>query len=236
MTCRMGTEAARQAVDAPRRAALHTKGDQAMENATFDRLVRGIGARVAGRLGRGAAAQDATPADGSASPGSCPATTPEQNAEIARRWYEAAWDKHDAKLFDELLADDIILHFPSRPGFAYPATLPPHNAADVQRLQAWLAAFPDLHVVVDDLIAQGDRVAARTTWSGTQVGPIQVLGAPATARRMQVQAMTMLRFRCGQIAEQWVSLDDLTMLRQLGVITDDELATAGAPTVATPTA
>jgi len=72
------------------------------------------------------------------------------------------------------------------------------------------------------------------TWSGTQQGPLKDLGVPATGRPTQWQAIVILRMQCGQIAEQWIASDDLTMLEQLGSITADELKTAGPPDVATP--
>ena len=59
-------------------------------------------------------------------------------------------------------------------------------------------------------------------------------GAPATGRHMTRESIVIWRVECGQIVENWIVQDNLTMLRQLGIITDDELATVGTPTVATP--
>ena len=71
-------------------------------------------------------------------------------------------------------------------------------------------------------------------WSGTQEGPFPQWDAPATGRPMARESLVVWRVECGQLAENWIVQDNLTMLRQLGIITDDELATAGTPTVATP--
>ena len=83
-------------------------------------------------------------------------------------------------------------------------------------------------------MAEGDRVAARMTWSGTQADPLEAWNAPNTGRHMDVEAWTFIRVACGKIAQEWVLPDNVTLLRQLGIITDDELADAGTPTVATP--
>jgi hypothetical protein len=74
----------------------------------------------------------------------------------------------------------------------------------------------------------------RTTWTGTQADDLELWGASDTGRRMERAGIGFVRVTCGQIAEAWFVQDNLTMLRQLGIITDDELATAGTPTVATP--
>jgi hypothetical protein len=58
--------------------------------------------------------------------------------------------------------------------------------------------------------------------------------APVTGQAMERESITIYRVACGQIAENWIVQDNLTMLRQLGIITDDELADARTPTVATP--
>jgi predicted ester cyclase len=74
----------------------------------------------------------------------------------------------------------------------------------------------------------------RTTFAGTQADPIENLGAPNTGRPMAREVWVFARVACGQVAEVWVLVDNLTMLRQLGIISDEELRDAGTPTVATP--
>ena len=94
--------------------------------------------------------------------------------------------------------------------------------------------FPDLQVTVEALIAEGDMVSVRMTWSGTQRDPLGAYGAPATGRPMEQEHWAFARVVCGKIGEVWVLPDNLTMLRQLGIISDEELRDAGTPTVATP--
>ena len=94
--------------------------------------------------------------------------------------------------------------------------------------------FPDLRVTIEELVADGDRVAVRVTQAGTQADPLEAWNSPNTGRRMERAVWAFSHVACGRIAEEWVFFDNLTMLRHLGIITDEELADAGTPTVATP--
>lgn len=85
------------------------------------------------------------------------------------------------------------------------------------RLERLRDAIPDLHMQVEDVIAEGDRVAYRATLTGTHRG--ELLGIPATNRSFSAQQMHFLRIEGGRAAEHWATRDDLGMLVQLGVIT-----------------
>ena len=111
----------------------------------------------------------------------------------------------------------------------------PGTADDVARVEAYLAIFPDVRITFEDLYSAGDTVISSQVWTGTQEGPFPQWGAPATGRRMSRESIVIWRVECGLIAENWIVQDNLTVLRQLGIITDEELATVGTPTVATPT-
>jgi len=90
------------------------------------------------------------------------------------------------------------------------------------------------HVLRGSTLGCGDTVITKQVWTGTQEGAFPEWGAPATGRRMSRESIVIWRVECGQIMENWIVQDNLTMLRQLGIITDEELATVGTPTVATP--
>ena len=77
-------------------------------------------------------------------------------------------------------------------------------------------AFPDLHYDTEELIAEDDKVVARTTMRGTHTGPF--LGIPPTGRRFEQQQIHILRFVDGKAVEHRAVRDDLGMLQQLGVI------------------
>ena len=187
-------------------------------------LALGLGGAMGGAWGAPAGTQ-ATPTT------ACQDSTPEQNAELVRRYFEEVYNNRNLDLVDELLADDF-----GRSNAANPHENEPGNDDDVRRVQAWLDAFPDLQITIDDLFADGDRVAVRSTWTGTQRGPLPQYGAPATDRYAEWEATIVYRVECGELQENWVTMDFLTLFRQLGIIVDDELADADPPTVATPAA
>lgn len=172
------------------------------------------------------AARQASPTAGAP----CPVTSAEENAALVRRYYEEAYNERNPALAHELLADQFVRHNAGAPH----RDQAHGNADDVARIEAWLTAFPDLHVTIEKLIATEDTVVVWNIWRGAQDGPLPQWDAPATGRAMERESIIIYGVACGQLAENWIVQDNLTMLRQLGIITDDELATVGAPTVATP--
>jgi predicted ester cyclase len=77
-------------------------------------------------------------------------------------------------------------------------------------------AFPDLHVTIEDLIAEGDKVVGRNLVTGTHQG--EYMGLPPTARSITYSEIMIFRFVNGRIAETWGVVDVFSQLRQLGVI------------------
>ena len=95
------------------------------------------------------------------------------------------------------------------------------------------ADFPDLTLTTQVLLAQDDLVATYLTWNGTQEGAMEYLGAPATGQHADWAGIIINRIECGKIAELWAVQDQLDMLMDLGVITEEELQSAES--MATPT-
>jgi predicted ester cyclase len=81
---------------------------------------------------------------------------------------------------------------------------------------ALLAAFPDARFPVDDVVAEGDRVAVRHRLVGTHGGPFE--GLPPTGRTVEIGAIVLLRFEGGRVAEGWLSADLLGLMQQIGAI------------------
>jgi predicted ester cyclase len=80
-----------------------------------------------------------------------------------------------------------------------------------------LAAFPDWHMTVEDLIAGGDKTVARVTVTGTHKG--EFMGIPPTGTRAEVQLIDIMRFDgAGLVSEHWGVADMLSLLQQLGVV------------------
>ena len=184
-----------------------------------------LGSALGPENARLAAARQASPAAAD-----CPATTPEENEALVRRYYDEAYNARNTAVIDELLADDFVRHNVAVPQ----PNQAPNNADDVARVESWLAAFSDLQTTIEEMFATEDTVVSFVVWRGTQDGPLPQWDAPVTGRPMERESLVVWRVACGQLAENWIVQDNLTMLRQLGIVSDEELTTADAPTVATP--
>jgi steroid delta-isomerase-like uncharacterized protein len=134
----------------------------------------------------------------------------EKNKTLVRRLYEDAVNKHDLEASRELCSRDYIHHDPSLPGVDI-------RGLDkyLQTISVFFTAFPDIHIDVQDLIAEGDKVVARWTWSGTHKG--ELMGMGPTGKRVSVNAISIHRVAGGKLAEGWVVFDALGMMQQLGV-------------------
>ncbi len=120
----------------------------------------------------------------------------------------AAFESGDYKAFDELIGDDYKNHDMPLPK--------PGREGLKMMLEGWHAAFADLKMTVQDVVVQGDKVATRGVVSGTHKGEFN--GIPATGKRVEVPWMDMWRVQNGKFVENWVRLDMLAMLTQLGVV------------------
>jgi steroid delta-isomerase-like uncharacterized protein len=78
------------------------------------------------------------------------------------------------------------------------------------------AAFPDIHWVVEETVANGDKVVTRFTWTGTHRGTF--LGVPASGRSVSVKGVVIDRLAAGKMADSRILMDNFTMMQQLGVI------------------
>jgi steroid delta-isomerase-like uncharacterized protein len=141
----------------------------------------------------------------------------EDNKELLHRLTEC-WNQGNVALLEEVLAPDFIHHDPDRPDV--------RSREDYKR---WFAEsyhlFPDFHVTVEIVVAEGDYVASRWTWSGTNTGDFEgPAPAPATGKQVSVSGMNILRFAGGKIVEEWFQEDTMGMLQQLGFMPAAEQA------------
>lgn len=141
----------------------------------------------------------------------------EENKALMRRIYEEVINQGDMDAADEVIAADVVDHAP------FPGQKPGLEGFK-EAVSAFRSAFPDLHMTMDDVIAEGDMVAVRFTMSGTHQG--ELMGIPATGNRMTITGIDLGRFEGGKGVEHWASQDDLGMMQQLGVIPAPE--TTGA--------
>lgn len=130
-------------------------------------------------------------------------------AATARRMYDLI-NAGDIEAFGDLLADDFVEH-EELPG------LSPSKDGVKTFFRMQLAAFPDLRMDVQDIVADGAKVVARVRYTGTQQGDFQ--GMPATGKSVDVQLVDIFAFDSdGRVREHWGVLDQLTLLQQLGVV------------------
>lgn len=134
----------------------------------------------------------------------------EQNKSIVHRWVEGGWNQGNLALVDELYTTDYFIHDPATPDFQG------GQAAFKQFVNNLRTGFPDLHVTVEDMIAEGDKVVWRWRITGTHRGEIN--GIPATGKPISITGIVFSRFAGGKWAEDYVNWDTLGMLQQIGVV------------------
>jgi steroid delta-isomerase-like uncharacterized protein len=139
----------------------------------------------------------------------------EQNKTLVRRYWEEVWNNGNLAAVNQLIATDFDGHpLPGEPDVGR------GPAGQKQLVGMYRTAFPDLRMTIEDLTAEGDRVAVRWTARGTQTG--EMMGIPATGKPTTVTGMVLNRLADGKIAEGWGNFDALGMLQQLGVIPTPE--------------
>ena len=131
----------------------------------------------------------------------------EENKAVIRRWMEGV-NKHDPSIVDELLADDYIFHGPGGQDIK-------GSESFKQGLIAYLSVFPDVHFTIDDMVAEGDKVAVRITYTATHKG--EYLGIATTGKRITMTEAIFYRLAGGRIVEAFPYSDSLAMFQQLGV-------------------
>lgn len=128
---------------------------------------------------------------------------------VVRRFYAEVVNQGSEAAAGELLSPDMLDH-------GVPEGFPPGRAGFLRFAGMLRSAFPDLQVSVDDLIVEGDRVAARVTVRGTHQGVL--LGRlPATGRSAVWTGIDIFKIAGGRIVERWNERNLLSLLRQLGV-------------------
>jgi steroid delta-isomerase-like uncharacterized protein len=126
-----------------------------------------------------------------------------------RRAYELI-SAGDIDGFGSLVAAGFVEH-DEAPG------LPPTREGVLELFRGYRAAFPDLRMDAEEVIASGDTTVARVRASGTQDG--EFMGMPPSGRRVEVRLIDIMRFDdAGLISDHWGVVDMLSMLQQLGVI------------------
>ena len=134
----------------------------------------------------------------------------EQNKALFRRFVDEVFNHGNMSVIDELVAPDFVEHEELPPGI-------PQDLEGSKQLATMLrSAFPDLEATIHDIIAEGDKVAVRMTWTGTQQG--EFMGIPPTGKSVSIGVFDIVRVAGGKLVEHWGQMDNMGMMQQLGVI------------------
>ncbi len=132
----------------------------------------------------------------------------EENKDLARRSWEMLVNQQNPDAIDELYTPNFVWHEPDED------IQGPEEAR--RFLGMYLSAFPDMHVSVEDEIAEGDKVVTRWTIRGTHRG--ELMGIAPTDEQVEIKGITIHRIEGGKIAEEWERYDNLSVMQQLGAI------------------
>ena len=136
----------------------------------------------------------------------------EENKVLLRRWFEEVWNKGREEAIDEMFAVDGVAH-----GLGDKSAEPLRGTEAFKPFfRNFRTAFPDIQVIVEDVITEGDKVAARCTVRGKHQS--DSLGFAATHRPMEISGMCITRIRDGKIVEAWNNFDFMSMFQQLGAL------------------
>jgi steroid delta-isomerase-like uncharacterized protein len=129
------------------------------------------------------------------------------HAAVIRAFYEQCLNEYNSELLPELVTPTIALHSSTGDNVGLDAV-----RRTVDNVHAM---FPKHHFVVEDIVVNGDKAAAR--WTMTAINTAPIAGVPATGRPITNSAIVFYRFEDGKIAELWLQMDQIGVLRQIGV-------------------
>lgn len=139
------------------------------------------------------------------------ATAEQTPKEIVQRWINDGYNAGDLDVLRESVTEDVVFH--GQPGV--------EGALEGrEEYLDWAGgiakALPDQKIEIHEMVSEGDRVAARVTLTATHEGPLGDI--PPTGESFEVDALALIHTEDGQIAEKWFRLDELGMMRQLGLV------------------
>jgi len=129
----------------------------------------------------------------------------EENKVTVRRFFEEVWNQQKDDVIDEIFASNVIFN-------GQPIT----RDALKKTLAGRRTAFSDIHVTVDEQVAEGERVSTRRTWRATHRGPYR--GVAPTGKQVTWTQISVVRFSQGRIVEDWSLAEELSILQQLGAL------------------
>jgi predicted ester cyclase len=133
----------------------------------------------------------------------------QENKAIVRRFVDEVQSQGNIDAIDELCSPEFVNH-------SAPPRVPSSYEGVKQVMAMFRQAFPDSYFTVEDMVAEGDKVATRKTFHGTHEG--KFMGISPTGRRVSMGLIDIVRISEGRVVEHWSMGDNLGMMQQLGVI------------------
>jgi predicted ester cyclase len=133
----------------------------------------------------------------------------ERNKAVIRRFVEEVQNRKSSAAYDELNDPEFVNH-------SAPPGVPSDREGGKMYLWGFYGAFPDSRWTIDDMIAEGDRVATKKTMTGTHTGDLGDI--PASGNPVTIQYVDIMRLRDGRIIEHWLCMDQLAFLQQIGAV------------------
>jgi steroid delta-isomerase-like uncharacterized protein len=136
----------------------------------------------------------------------------EENKALVRRWFEEVWNNGRADAIDEMLDQNGIAH-----GLSDDPANPIKGPGEFRPFHSLFRdAFPNMTIVIEDLVAEGDKVAARCSVRAKHEGDF--MGRAATQAPVEFTGMTIVRIDNGKIVEAWNNFDFTTLHKQVGLL------------------
>jgi predicted ester cyclase len=146
----------------------------------------------------------------------------EANKQLVRRHFEELFNHQHLAVAEELVAREYLEHAVAPFGQAEPGKV--NGPAAMRQTVGWLLAqFPDLHMTIEAIVAEGDTVAVRIRSEGTNLGALNGVVSP-TGKRFAARQSHWFRVQDGRLAEHWATREDLVAMLQLGVVQPPGLA------------
>ncbi len=134
----------------------------------------------------------------------------EENVNLVRRYVEDVISKGDVDAIEEIYAPDYVNHTTVAGGDL-------HGLGGVRSvMNAFRTGFPDVNVIIDDVIDAGDKIVTRATGYGTHAGEFR--GIAPTGKKIEVRIISIFRIADGKIVERWENMDTMTLMQQIGAI------------------
>jgi predicted ester cyclase len=130
----------------------------------------------------------------------------EKNKALVRRVYEL-FNQRKLDAIPELCTPGYVEHYTGRDV---------SGAQALQSTSAFFAAFPDITFTIEDMVAEGDKVAVRVNWKGTHKGVF--MGIAPTGNKINITNTAIFRIAGGKGEEAWATLDSLSLMQQIGAI------------------